>query len=121
MNKKNLSTNFLSFFHNGSLKVLFNEEPSVDFIADKDTVTINVIDLPIKISKNKGIIKKLSEGKDLAKSLKENGITLQVQLKGKTVLKLGKDANPKLAKIVTLSSHIEISDVKKLKTLSDLF
>ncbi len=36
-----------------------------------------------------------------------------------TVLKLGEKANPKLAKIITLSSNIEITDLRKLKKLSD--
>ena len=30
-------------------------------------------------------------------------------------------ANPKLAKIITLSSDIEITDLRKLKKLSDVF
>jgi hypothetical protein len=34
---------------------------------------------------------------------------------------LGEKANPKLAKIITLSSNIEITDLRKLKKLSDVF
>jgi hypothetical protein len=67
------------------------------------------------------LIKQLSEAKDLAKNLKQENITLEVRLQGETVLKLGKKANPKLAKIVTLSSDIEINDLRKLKKLSDVF
>ena len=63
----------------------------------------------------------MSEAKDLAKNLKQENITLEVKLKGEPVLKLGEQANPKLAKIVTLSGDIEITDLKKLKKLSDIF
>ncbi len=35
------------------------------------------------------------------------------------MLRLGKKANPKLARIVTLSKDIEISDLKKLKSLGN--
>ena len=57
----------------------------------------------------------------MQKKLKQENITLEIQLEGKTVLKIGKDANPKLAKIVTLSNDIEIRDLKKLKKISNIF
>ena len=82
---------------------------------------IDVLDIPIKISGKPGIIKQLSEAKDLAKKLKQQQITLEIRYMGQPVLKLGQNANPKLAKIVTLSGDIEISDLKKLKKLSDVF
>jgi len=44
-----------------------------------------------------------------------------VRFQGDPVLKLGEKANPKLAKIVTRSSDIEITDLRKLKKLSDVF
>ena len=47
--------------------------------------------------------------------------TIEVRLRGDPVLKLGEKANPKLAKIITLSSNIEITDLRKLKKLSDEF
>jgi hypothetical protein len=121
MKKSNLSTNFLSYLEKGNLKISCNDEPSVDFSVKGDLKIINIIDLPIKMPGKQGIIKQLSEAKELAKSMNEKGMTLEIQLQGKTVLKIGKEANPKLAKIVTLSSHIEIRDLKNLKKLSDLF
>ena len=66
------------------------------------------------------LIKQLSEAKDLAKNLKKENTTLEVRLQGEPVLKLGEKANPKLAKIVTLSNNIEITDLRKLKKLSDM-
>ena len=80
-----------------------------------------MIDIPIEIDKMPGFLKQLSEAKELAKDLAKKKTTIEVRLKGDTVLKLGEKANPKLAKIVTLSSNIEITDIRKLKKLSDVF
>jgi hypothetical protein len=76
--------------------------------------------MPIRISGKPGLIKQLSQAKGLAKELKQKNTTLEVRLHGEIVLKLGEKANPKLAKIVTMSDNIEITDLKKLKKLSDV-
>ncbi len=118
--KTKLPANFLTYLESGSLKIACDDTPSIKFSATKDTKILDVIDIPIKISKKPGIIKQLSEAKDLAKQLAQKNKTLEVRLKGETVLKLGKNANPKLAKIITLSNDIEISDLKKLKKLGEI-
>jgi len=120
MESIDLPANFLTSLESGSLKVTTDNTPSINFTAIKDSRIIDVIDIPITISNKPGLIKKLSEAKSLAKKLKQEKITLEVRLKGETVLKLGEKANPKLAKIVTLSSDIEIKDLRKLKQLSDM-
>jgi len=68
-----------------------------------------------------GFLKQLSEAKELAKDLAKKKTTIEVRFKGDIVLKLGEKANPKLAKIVTRSGDIEITDLRKLKKLSDVF
>ena len=121
MKNFDLPANFLSFLHSGSLKVTCDDTPSINFLAKGDSRIIDIIDIPIEIEKRPGLIKQLSEAKDLAKNLKQENITLEVRLQGETVFKMGKKANPKLAKIVTLSSDIEINDLRKLKKLRDVF
>ena len=121
MKNFDLPANFLSFLHSGSLEVTCNGDPSIKFMVEGNSRIVDIIDVPIEVTKKPGLIKQLSEAKDLAKNLKQEHITLEVQLKGETVLKLGEQANPKLAKIVTLSGDIEITDLKKLKKLSDIF
>ena len=116
-----LPANFLSFLQSGSLKITYNDTSSINFTTEDNSRIIDIIDIPIEITKRPGLIKQLSEAKDLAKSLKQENITLEIRLKGEPVLKLGEKANPKLAKIVTLSSDIEITDLRKLKKLSDIF
>ena len=116
-----LPANFLSYLDNGKLSVTCNDSPAVNFHVDGSTKIIDVIDIPIEITKMPGFLKQLSEAKDLAKNLAKQKTTIEVRLRGDTVLKLGEKANPKLAKIVTLSSNIEITDLRKLKKLSEVF
>lgn len=120
MNEINLPANFLTYLESGSLKISTDNAPSINFTATKDSRIIDIINIPIKISNKPGLIKQLSEAKDLAKKLKQENITLEIRLKGEPVLKLGEKANPKLARVVTLSSNIEITDLRKLKQLSDV-
>jgi len=121
MKNFDMPANFLSFLQGGSLKVTCDDSPSINFMAEGNSRIVDIIDIPIEITKRPGMIKQLSEAKDLAKNLKQQSITLEVRLQGEPVLKLGEKANPKLAKIVTLSSDIEITDLRKLKKLSDAF
>jgi hypothetical protein len=121
MKNFDLPANFLSYLDNGKLSVTCNDSPVVNFHVDGSTKIIDVIDIPIAINKMPGFLKQLSEAKDLAKNLVKQKTTIEVRLRGDTVLKLGEKANPKLAKIVTLSSNIEITDLRKLKKLSDVF
>ena len=121
MKNFDLPANFLSFLNRGALKVTCDGNPSINFTVEDNSRIIDIIDIPIEITKRPGFIKQLSEAKDLAKNLKQENITLEIRLQGEPVLKLGEDANPKLAKIVTLSNNIEITDLRKLKKLSDVF
>jgi len=121
MKNFDMPANFLSFLQGGSLKIACDGTPSINFTAEGDSRIIDIIDIPIEIAKRPGMKKQLSEAKDLAKNLKQENITLEIRLQGQPVLKLGDNANPKLAKIVTLSNNIEITDLRKLKKLSDVF
>ena len=121
MKNFDLPANFLSFLSSGGLKVTCDGNSSINFTVEGNSRIIDIIDIPIEITKRPGFIKQLSEAKNLAKNLKHENITLEIRLKGEPVLKLGEDANPKLAKIVTLSNNIEITDLRKLKKLTDVF
>jgi hypothetical protein len=121
MKNFDLPANFLSYLDTGKLSITCNDSPSINFHVDGSTKIIDIIDIPIEITKMPGFLKQLSEAKELAKDLTQKKTTIEVRLRGDTVLKLGEKANPKLAKIITLSSNIEITDLRKLKKLSDEF
>ena len=121
MKNFDLPANFLSYLDTGKLSITCNDSPTMNFHVDGSTKIIDIIDIPIEITKMPGFLKQLSEAKELAKDLAQKKTTIEVRLRGDTVLKLGEKANPKLAKIITLSSNIEITDLRKLKKLSDIF
>ena len=121
MKNFDLPANFLSYLDTGKLSITCNDSPTINFHVDGSTKIIDIIDIPIEITKMPGFLKQLSEAKELAKDLAQKKTTIEVRLRGDTVLKLGEKANPKLAKIITLSSNIEITDLRKLKKLSDEF
>ena len=120
MKKSNLPANFLISLAKGGVEIDCNDDPAISFSSKGDIRTINILDIPMKLSKKPGFIKQLSEAKNLAKRLNEEKVTLDVRYKGELVLRLGEKANPKLARIVTLSKNIEITDLKKLKSLQGL-
>ncbi|MCV0401674.1 MAG: hypothetical protein K5777_06830 [Nitrosopumilus sp.] len=119
MKNFDLSADFLSYFNSGNVKVTCDGAPTINFMVDDNTRIVDVTEIPISLKNRPGFFKQLSEAKTLAKSLSKQNITLEIRLQGNPVLKLGKNANPKLAKIVTLSNDIEITDVMKLKKLND--
>jgi len=121
MKNFDIPANFLSYLGTGKLSITCNDSPTINFHVDGSTKIIDIIDIPIEITKMPGFLKQLSEAKELAKDLAQKKTTIEVRLRGDTVLKLGEKANPKLAKIITLSSNIEITDLRKLKKLSDEF
>ena len=121
MKKSKLPSNFLSYLQSGSLKINLGDQPIATFTATESEKVLDIIDMPIKLSGKPNFFKQLSEAKDLAKNLKQKNTTLEIRHKGQTVLKLGKEAKPRLAKIVTLSSDMEISDMGKLKELGKIF
>jgi hypothetical protein len=121
MKNFDIPANFLSYLNTGKLRITCNDSPTINFHVDGSTKIIDIIDIPIEITKMPGFLKQLSEAKELAKDLAQKKTTIEVRLRGDTVLKLGEKANPKLAKIITLSSNIEITDLRKLKKLSDEF
>lgn len=121
MKNFDLPANFLSYLDKGALNITCNGDPTINFHVDGSTKIIDIIDIPIEITKMPGFLKQLSEAKELAKDLTQKKTTIEVRFQGEPVLKLGEKANPKLAKIITLSNNIEITDLRKLKKLSDVF
>ena len=121
MKNFDIPANFLSYLDTGKLSITCNDSPTINFYVDGSTKVIDIIDIPVELTKMPGLLKQLSEAKDLAKDLAQKKTTIEVRLRGDAVLKLGEKANPKLAKIITLSSNIEITDLRKLKKLSDEF
>ena len=115
--KSKLPANFLISLTKGSVKISENNKPAIEFNTKNYERVVNIISMPVKIPGKKSAIKRLSDARDLAKTLKKEGVTLDIQHNGKLVLRLGEKAKPKLSKIITLSGDIEIIDIKALRLL----
>jgi GTP1/Obg family GTP-binding protein len=112
-----LSVDLLKGIKSGTLEIKENNKESMQFIADKNIITINLIDLSFNIPVYTSILSKLSEAREFAKNLKENHLTLHIAHNGKVVMKLGKKAKPKLSRLITKSSAVEITDLRELRKL----
>jgi hypothetical protein len=112
-----LSVDLLKGIKSGTLEIKENNKDSMQFIADKNTITINLVDLSFNIPAYSSIFSKLSEAREFAKNLKENHLTLNIAHNGKVIMKLGNKAKPKLSRLITKSSAVEITDLRELRKL----
>lgn len=112
-----LSLKLLKGIKTGTLYVSENGKKSLQIVADGNDKIIDIIDLSSNIPTTQEIFTKLSEAKKFAEKLKEQNITLRISHKGKMVMKLGKEAKPKLSRLITRSDAVEITDIRELRIL----
>ena len=112
-----LSLKLLKGIKAGSLHVSENGKKSLQVVADGNDKIIDIIDFSSNIPTTQEIFTKLSEAKKFAEKLKEENVTLRISHKGKMVMKLGKDAKPKLSRLITRSDAVEITDIRELRIL----
>ena len=115
--KSDLPANFLLYLRNGDLTISDGDGTAIEFSSKGNVRRINIARLPTKIPGKMGLIKQLTEAKHIGKVLKDEKVTLEILHKNKLVLKMGKNAKPKLSSILTLSKDIEIVDIKELRKL----
>jgi arginyl-tRNA synthetase len=112
-----LPVDLLKMIKAGSLEVSENHKKSIKFSFNKNNIIVDLLDVEFNIPTTKGIFARLSEARKFAKTLKKKNITLCISHKGKIVMKLGKNAKPKLSRVVTHSSAVEITDMRELRKL----
>jgi hypothetical protein len=85
----------------------------------KETVSIDFIHpkvLRLAETKNKsrlGLFDKLKTAKEFSQILASNSLTLVFLRKGKEAITLGREANPKLSKLITGSDDIQVDSVRE--------
>jgi hypothetical protein len=85
----------------------------------KETVSIDFIHpkvLRLAEPKNKrrlGLFEKLKTAKEFSQILADNSLTLVFLRKGKEAITLGREADPKLSKLITGSDDIQIDSVRE--------
>ena len=112
-----LSLKLIKGIRTGSLYVSENGKKSLQIVADGNEKIVDIIDFSSNIPTTQEIFTKLSEAKKFAEKLKQQNITLRISHKGKMVMKLGKEANPKLSRLITRSDAVEITDIRELRIL----
>lgn len=107
----------LKLVKSGTLNISENHKESLRFVFDKNTITIDLIDIEFNVPTSKGLLVRLSEARKFAKNLKKKKLTLCIAHKGKIVMKLGEKANPKLSRLLTQSGAVEITNLRELRKL----
>jgi len=99
----------------GKLSVLRGGREILHLNWEDKRIGIDLQDIqPIKDLLNLLNLKKLKQLKGVAEKLRKDGLTVTVSHKGDLALKLGAEANPRFARLITLSGAIEISSMGKL-------
>jgi hypothetical protein len=126
----NILTQCVGYVTNGSVRVDVDNQTAIEIKGhSKDKKSDLSIDIEehgdrfftaalVHDDKEKvGLLNRLSNAKQFADSLGNNDLTLSVLYKGKEVMILGKNAKPKVSKLVTRSNHIEIKSLRGLRKL----
>lgn len=112
-----LLINLLKLVKTGSLDVSENDKKTVTVSFGENKIIVDILDITFNITSTKGILIRLSEARRFAKYLKEKNLTLCISNRGKIVMKLGKEANPKFSRMITQSGAVEITDIRELRRL----
>ncbi len=112
-----LSLQLIKGIKSGTLYVSENGKKSLQMIADGNDKIIDIIDFSFNTPSTQDIFTTLSEAKEFAEKLKKQNITMRISHKGKMVMKLGKEAKPKLSRLFTRSDAVEITDIRELRFL----
>ena len=112
-----LPVELLKLVKDGSLEISENNKKSLKFSFKKNQIVVDLLDIEFNVPTTQGIFQRLSEARKFAKFLEEINLTLCISHKGKVVMKLGKDAKPKLSRLITQSGAVEVTDLRELRRL----
>jgi len=112
-----LLVDLLRLVREGNMEISENHKKSLKLSFSKNTIVFDLLDIEFNIPSSKGMFERISEARKLAKILEENNFTLCISHKGKIVMKLGKDAKPKLSRMLTKSKSVEITNLRELRKL----
>ena len=115
--KNNLFANFLFYLRSRDLTISDGDGTAIEFTSKRDIRKIKIKRLPTKIFGKISLLKQLTKAKHIGKILKKENMMIEILHKDKLVLKMGKNAKPKLSSLVTSSKDIEIVVLKELRKL----
>ena len=111
------------FFLNirGNVSIDFNESPLLSLVFKEDIV-IDVLDLSffnlVETDETLSFWDLIKDAREFAKILKENKMTVVLNIKGKETLILGEKAKPSISQILSKSKDIEIKNIIQTAKMS---
>ena len=115
--KNEFAVRLLKGVKSGSLQIKEDGKKSINILVNDGKILVNLTNVSFNIPSTQGILSKLNNARELAEKLKENDLTLCIMHDQKEVLKLGKDARPKLSQMITRSKAVEITSIRELRIL----
>jgi hypothetical protein len=107
----------------GTIEIDTESQPAAQIDISNDKIAINLLQAEFfRVPDDEtGLFDKLKTSKEFGHKLSENRLTLSVLRKGKEAITLGYKAKPKLSKLITRSSDIQVDSVKETTKLKHEF
>ena len=104
----------------GEINLSANNQKLIQLTIKSKQIDLNIIDnkflkeLLKDNTKTISFLEQLKQLKILAEELKNQGVTITLSYKGKTILTLGSDAKANFTQVITGTKKIEINNLQKL-------
>ena len=112
-----LITDLLTLAKSGSIVVYEDNKESIQVNIKNSIITMELCDVTSRVPNLGNVFLKITQARNFAKQLQEKDLTLCIRHRGKIVIKLGKNANPTISQMITLSKAVEITNLVELRRL----
>ena len=117
-----IPTQLVHALKSGEMSLLIRGKENLQLKIEDKRIDVNLLNkkllksiLETKVEpEEKSLLGRLPQLRSMAIQLKKNGLTVMVSYKGTTLLTLGREAYPKLSRLVTGTDTIEINSLSKL-------
>ena len=104
----------------GEVSLFSGDVEALQLKAENKKIDLNAVnkeflkDVVGSMGGGKSVRSKLAQLKNIARELRDEGLTITISYKGDLVLTVGSEANPKFSRLVTRTNAIEINNLRKL-------
>jgi len=104
----------------GEVSLFSGDVEALQLKAENKKIDLNAVnkeflkDVVGSMGGGKSARSKLTQLKNIARELRDEGLTITISYKGDLVLTVGSEANPKFSRLVTRTNAIEINNLRKL-------
>jgi hypothetical protein len=109
-------------FKSGEIDLLTSGKENLQLRIENRRINLNLIRkellkymLSLEVNPEEtSILSLLTQLKNTAEKLKQNGLTITISHKDQVILTLGAEANPTLSKLITRTNSIQVNDIAEL-------